>query len=105
MAGPTFSSLVSPPTMISSARQQALIDAAGARVASFQIYNYYSGSWVAIATMTLNGDLSEAAARAGLTGPAPVPAPAPAPTPTPAPTPAPSPPPALEGCCSWDLNM
>lgn len=113
MAGPTFTSLVSPAAMISSTRQQALIDAAGARVASFQINDYYSGSWVAIATMTLNGDLSKAAARAGLTGPTPVPTPAPTPVPTSAPTPAPTasptpaptPPPASGGCCSWDLSM
>merc|ERR1719382_1363289 len=90
MAGPTFSSLVSPAATIPSTRQQALIDAAGAHVASFQINDYYSGSWVAIATMTLNGDLSRAAARAGLTGPTPAPTPAPTSAPTPAPTPAPT---------------
>merc|ERR1711920_1085245 len=69
------------------------------------INDYYSGSWVAIATMTLNGDLSKAAARAGLVGPTPAPTPAPTLAPTPSPTPAPTPPPASGGCCSWNLDM
>jgi len=65
MAGTTFSSLVAP-SALSSTRQQELIDAAGQRVAMKSIEDYYSGSWIAIATMTLNGDLSKAAMKIGL---------------------------------------
>jgi len=64
MAGPTFAALVSP-AGLPSGRQQELIDAAGKHVASFSIRDYYAGSWIAISTMTLNGDLSKAAANAG----------------------------------------
>ncbi|CAK9110215.1 unnamed protein product, partial [Durusdinium trenchii] len=63
MAGPTFTSLVCPSNSVDEVRQQALIDAAGARVASKGINDYYSGSWVAISTITLNGDLRRAAQR------------------------------------------
>eukprot|EP00930_Biecheleria_cincta_P043276 TRINITY_DN29730_c0_g1_i1.p1 TRINITY_DN29730_c0_g1~~TRINITY_DN29730_c0_g1_i1.p1 ORF type:complete len:1074 (+),score=175.39 TRINITY_DN29730_c0_g1_i1:111-3224(+) len=65
MAGPTFSALVSP-AGLTEGRQQQLADSAGARVASSSIRDYYSGSWIAISTMTLNGDLSKAALNAGL---------------------------------------
>jgi len=67
MAGPTFTSLVCPSNSVDSGRQQELINAAGQRVASKAIDDYYSGSWVAISTITLNGDLARAAQGAGLT--------------------------------------
>ncbi|CAJ1457843.1 unnamed protein product [Effrenium voratum] len=66
MAGPTFTSLVCPANSVDAGRQQELIDAAGTRVASKAINDYYSGSWVAISTITLNGDLVRAAQGAGL---------------------------------------
>ncbi|CAE8684030.1 unnamed protein product, partial [Polarella glacialis] len=70
MAGPTFASLVCPAIM-SATRQQQVIDSAGSRVAMGAINDYYSGSWVAISTMTLNGDIAKAAAKAGLLGTTP----------------------------------
>jgi len=68
MAGPTFSCLVCPANSVQEDRQQELIDAAGSRVASKAIEDYYSGSWIAISTITLNGDLLRAADRIGLLG-------------------------------------
>ena len=64
MAAPTFSSLVCPAAALGGARQQELIDSAGRLLATQRIRDYYSGSWVAISTMTLNGDLARAAANA-----------------------------------------
>jgi len=120
MAGPTFSALVSP-AGLSEGRQQQLADSAGVRVASKSIQDYYSGSWIVISTMTLNGDLSKAAFNAGLTSsvltttastttpfvdrtttststssatPAPSPTPNVSPVPSPAPSPMPMPDPA-----------
>ncbi|CAE7572251.1 idp1, partial [Symbiodinium pilosum] len=66
MAAPTFASLVCPAPGLGSSRQQELIDSAGRLLATQQIRDYYSGSWVAISTMTLNGDLAKAAANARL---------------------------------------
>lgn len=88
IAGPTFSSLVVPAQNdgVSIKRQQELINAGGARVAKGGFSSgYYSGSWVAISTFTLNGDFLRSASMAGLYGdpPAPSPPPTPAPTPTP----------------------
>ena len=63
MAAPTFASLVCP-AELEGGRQQELLDSAGRLLASKRIRDYYSGSWVAISTMTLNGDLAKAAANA-----------------------------------------
>ncbi|CAE7775288.1 idp1, partial [Symbiodinium pilosum] len=66
MAAPTFASLVCPASGLGNSRQQELIDSAGRLLATQRIRDYYSGSWVAISTMTLNGDLAKAAANARL---------------------------------------
>ena len=63
IAAPTFASLVCP-AELEGGRQQELLDSAGRLLASKRIRDYYSGSWVAISTMTLNGDLAKAAANA-----------------------------------------
>eukprot|EP00931_Biecheleriopsis_adriatica_P045576 TRINITY_DN260_c0_g1_i5.p1 TRINITY_DN260_c0_g1~~TRINITY_DN260_c0_g1_i5.p1 ORF type:complete len:948 (+),score=170.40 TRINITY_DN260_c0_g1_i5:55-2898(+) len=122
MAGPTFASLVCPSAMTSS-RQQAVIDAAGDRLQSRSIEGYYSGSWLAIATMTLNGDLTKAASRLQFRTSVP-PGPSTSSTSTtartspPSSTSLPTPPPpsttartlppsstpvSSSGCCTWDL--
>jgi hypothetical protein len=107
MSGPTFTALTAPPAAdgLNSARQTVVLESAANQIAGFGISHYYSGSWVAIATLTLNGDFARVGAdllssNAGggddneadpaLVTPAPTPTPAtPAPTPaTPAPTPA-----------------
>ncbi|CAE7327177.1 idp1 [Symbiodinium sp. KB8] len=64
MAAPTFASLVCPSADLQGRRQQELLDSAGRLVARNRIRDYYSGSWLAISTMTLNGDLAQAAANA-----------------------------------------
>mmetsp|Transcript_10102 Transcript_10102/g.18819 ORF Transcript_10102/g.18819 Transcript_10102/m.18819 type:complete len:837 (-) Transcript_10102:267-2777(-) len=65
MAAPTFSSLVCP-SGLPAGRQQELIDSAGELLATKRIRDYYSGSWIAISTMTMNGDLARAASKVGL---------------------------------------
>mmetsp|Transcript_101277 Transcript_101277/g.285520 ORF Transcript_101277/g.285520 Transcript_101277/m.285520 type:complete len:1052 (-) Transcript_101277:131-3286(-) len=96
IAGPTFASLVWPSDSVPSARQQELIDGAGTRIAGFDVSNYYAASWTVMTTVTLNGDVSKAAIRAGLgapTSPTPSSAPTSAPptaTPSAAPTAAPT---------------
>lgn len=115
MFSPTVSSLVCPGSM-SSSRQQDVLDAAGNRIADSAIDHYYSGSWVAISTLTLNGDFALAASNLGLRDDAIVPAPVPVPAPsmTPSPTPSSMPVPSTtmstslppgSGCCSWDKNQ
>jgi len=61
MFGPIFTSLVREVVSIDTVTQQVVLDAAGSTVNSASIDDYYSGSWVAISTMTLNGDLHKAA--------------------------------------------
>lgn len=60
MSGPTFTALTAPPTDdgLDSVRQAAVLESAANRIAGFGISHYYSGSWVAIATLTLNGDFA-----------------------------------------------
>lgn len=60
MYGPAFASLIVPGGSVSP--QQAL-SAAAQKISSATINDYYAGSWVVIATLTLNGDLASAAAR------------------------------------------
>eukprot|EP01126_Amoeba_proteus_P019361 TRINITY_DN1997_c0_g1_i18.p1 TRINITY_DN1997_c0_g1~~TRINITY_DN1997_c0_g1_i18.p1 ORF type:complete len:685 (+),score=147.18 TRINITY_DN1997_c0_g1_i18:1414-3468(+) len=55
MYGPTFSSLVYPTQL---ANQTSVLNAAASILSSATISDYYAGSWIAIATMTLNGDLA-----------------------------------------------
>jgi hypothetical protein len=59
MYGPTFSSLVFPTNNANHAKTLA---AAAATLSAASISDYYAGSWVAISTMTLNGDLAKAKA-------------------------------------------
>ncbi|CAE7208875.1 unnamed protein product [Symbiodinium sp. KB8] len=66
IAGPTWSSLVCPVDSVQAGRQQQLIDAAGQRLVHQGISDYYGGSWLAISTITLNGDITNAARRIGL---------------------------------------
>jgi hypothetical protein len=56
MYGPTFSALVFP---TSNTKQATVLSAASSILSSATINDYYAGSWVAIATMTLNGDLAK----------------------------------------------
>jgi hypothetical protein len=56
MYGPTFSSLVFP---TSNVNQKSVLSSASAILASASINDYYAGSWVALATLTLNGDLAK----------------------------------------------
>jgi len=63
MFGPVFSSLVPRVYTLSAAAQQTALDAAGTTLSATSISDYYSGSWVAIATLTLNGDLAKAGER------------------------------------------
>jgi hypothetical protein len=44
---------------MSSDRQQAVLDAAASAIASTAISDYYAGSWVVIATLSLNGDYAD----------------------------------------------
>jgi hypothetical protein len=56
MYGPTFSSLVFP---TGNSNQAATLAAAAKVLSAASINDYYAGSWVAISTMTLNGDLAK----------------------------------------------
>ncbi|XP_014663182.1 PREDICTED: uncharacterized protein LOC106805923 [Priapulus caudatus] len=58
MYGPTFSSLL--PLLVGgeAADQQRVLDLAATKVDSQGISDYYSGSWTALATLTLSGDLA-----------------------------------------------
>jgi hypothetical protein len=56
MYGPTFSSLVFP---TSNTKQASTLTAAANTLKAATISDYYAGSWVAISTMTLNGDLAK----------------------------------------------
>jgi len=56
MYGPTFSSLVFP---TSNPNQAKALSAASSILSSASINDYYAGSWVSIATLTLNGDLAK----------------------------------------------
>eukprot|EP00438_Fugacium_kawagutii_P017207 Skav235567 [mRNA] locus=scaffold612:6501:9648:+ [translate_table: standard] len=81
MAGGTFSSLVCPNDSVQRLRQQELINAGGALIASGGMEDYYSGSWVAISTYTLDGGFIRAASNAGLyEGVTPPPSPPPSPS-------------------------
>jgi len=56
MYGPTFTSLVFP---TSNANQATTLASAADTLKVATINDYYAGSWVAISTMTLNGDLAK----------------------------------------------
>ena len=61
MFGPVFSALVVPQLGASDLDLQVgALDSAAARIRGEVISGYYSGSWVAISTLTLNGDFLEA---------------------------------------------
>mmetsp|Transcript_11163 Transcript_11163/g.27959 ORF Transcript_11163/g.27959 Transcript_11163/m.27959 type:complete len:147 (+) Transcript_11163:76-516(+) len=120
MCGPIFASLVRRAASLDLATQQVALEAAGDTIKSFQVSDYYSGSWIVISTMTLSGDLERAARLVHsmrgvpptsrcdapsppppfplpLPTPAPTPAQASTPAPAPAPTPVPEPPVSLDG--------
>jgi len=64
MFGPVFTSLIVPRVGTSNADlniQTRALDSAAARIQGTVVSDYYSGSWVAISTLTLNGDFLEAA--------------------------------------------
>jgi hypothetical protein len=86
MYGPTLSALVYPKV----SGQQAILDQAAQKVGGGSINDYYSGSWIAIATLTMNGDLAKIK---GLVsgGSTPVSQPTPRPVPVAQPTPRPVP--------------
>lgn len=59
---PLFSALVVPAAPLVSASQQAIVFADAARyVAATPLSSYYSGSWVALATLLMSGDMQRAA--------------------------------------------
>jgi hypothetical protein len=94
MFGPVFSSLVVPAEGVLADQQQAALASAGYRIKFTPIDDYYSGSWLAISTITVNGDFSKAASLLHTSPPAPTG------TPTSAPTPA-TPPPTLSCSAAW----
>jgi hypothetical protein len=56
MYGPTFTSLVFP---TNNAKHASTLAAAATTLQTASINDYYAGSWVAISTMTMNGDLAK----------------------------------------------
>jgi len=94
ISGPTFTSLVIPVVT----NQQTILNAAASKIGSAgTISDYYGGSWIAISTLTLNGDLGRlktlirsTSTGTGTTPPAPTPTPTPIPVPAPTPTPIPA---------------
>jgi len=96
MLGPVATSLTVPPASdVSRAVQQSALDAAATLLGTQAISDYYSGSWVTIATVTLSGTLASLRPTlAALAGPAPPGPPAPLPSPTPPPPATTAPPPA-----------
>jgi len=93
MLGPTASTLVVPPLDPTAlAAQQAALDTAAQLLDSMVVSDYYSGSWVTIATATLSGEISKVASLVrSMATPTPPSPPAPPPWPTPPPTPSPYP--------------
>jgi hypothetical protein len=85
---PTLCALTKPGN---SGDQQAALNAGGSRVGSAPINSYYSGSWVVLATLTMNGDVAKSANLVnGLSNPVNQPNPVPVPTnPPPQPNPVP----------------
>lgn len=67
--GPTFTSLVKS----TGANQQTALNRAGSIIGGATISSYYAGSWVAISTLTLSGDIAKSASLVnGGTAPSPV---------------------------------
>ena len=115
MLGPVSTALTVPlsaaygGTSANEARQQLALDNAAGILSQKSITSYYDGSWIAIATITLTGDLPRLAPLVtALAGPAPPSPPSPPPQPksapspprSPAPPPSPSPPPGPTPCTS-----
>jgi hypothetical protein len=91
--GPTFTSLVKSTGVVT---QQTALNRAGTIIGGASISSYYAGSWVAIATLTLNGDIAKSAGLVnGGTAPSPVTIPT---TTAPPPAQTISPPTALPSC-------
>ena len=64
MFGPVFASLTAPAEGGSESNldfQMRALESAAERIKGATISDYYSGSWVAISALTLNGDFVEAA--------------------------------------------
>ena len=89
MLGPVASTLTVPPASSGEAEaQQTALDHAASLLTSMEVQDYYSGSWIAIASVTLNGALVSAGPLlASLAEPVP---PSPPVVPTASPTSAPT---------------
>jgi hypothetical protein len=61
--GPTFCALLKPVTTITN--QQAALNVARDKINSGNLDDYYKGSWLAIATITLSGDLAKCSSFVG----------------------------------------
>jgi len=85
---PTFCALTKP---LGFGDQQGALNAGGSIVGRSPINSYYAGSWVVLATLTMNGDVAKSANIVnGLSNPVNQPNPVPATNPPPQPNPVPT---------------
>jgi len=88
ICGPTFTALIKP---VSGKSSTSALSAAAGKLNNFGVINdYYGGSWVAISTLTLNGDLYKARSLVQSSGSPPSTTPKPTVTPPPSTTPKPT---------------
>lgn len=85
MYAPTFASLVCPAEELESSRQQEVMEVAANKIVSATISDYFAGSWIAISTISFNGDYVLASQKIPHHSEAPTTSPATS-SPTPSPT-------------------